>query len=361
MKLKMYDIFRQRTVKSVHRIIFILSLGAILGMCMIISYDKYTSPISLFTKPVEITAGDSLSNYYKKEVTCEIPYVLGHVVNFYDGDLYDEDDEEVEYYTHGYIGLDENLENPFFFFVPPEKNVEVERMMEKTREICFGREPKRDIGTIRVTGYVRMSSEKHLRFYEKALTENYGNTYPLSETGYKAYVLDDQNVSFGSAATFPMKCKMFIFFVFLLCGLYSMYIVLGWNNYAEMRKYADKYRTNEYQLNQEFLKAKEISHNYWIGENYTFYIIGNVPYVLLNQEIVLVYESPSADVAKSSINFHTLNGTRYSVMRDSGEIATLLDYYEKHFPRVVVGIDEQIHRLLLNDFDAFLEIKYRKN
>ncbi|MBE5882572.1 MAG: hypothetical protein E7289_09785 [Lachnospiraceae bacterium] len=361
MKLKIYDIFKQRSVRSVDRILCMILWGAIFWMCMIISYDKYASPISLFVKPTEIKAGTDLSRYYKKQVTCEIPYVLGHVVNFYDGDLYDEDDEVVEYYTHGYIGLDENLENPFFFFVPPNKSAEVEKMMEKTREIYFGRDYKRNIGTIRVTGYVRMSAEKHLKFYEKALIKNYGNTTLLSENERDVYVLDDGNVAFGDAATLPMKFKVFVFFVLSVCGLYSLYVALGWKNRVQIKKYINKYRVDEYQLNQEFLKAKEIAHNYWIGDNYTFYLMGKVPYMILNREIVLVYESPCADAARSSINFHTLNGTRYSLMKDAGEIRALLEYYEEKFPRVVIGIDEEIHRLLLTDFDAFLEIKYRKN
>lgn len=351
----MYEVFKERTVTAADRIYYILLLCLVVCLFVWVMTDKYTAPSSLFVSPKEIKAGENLQKYNRQQVTCEIPYVVNTVVNFYDSDLYDENDEEVEYYTHGYVGLDENLENPFFFFVPPERKEEVDRMLEQTWEIIYDGVPKRDIGTLKVTGYVRISREKHMRFYENALLEVYGNTELLQNMGYQAYVLDDQNISFGRDRVFTMYQKLAVFFVVLLRTIFVFWKIMGYRNRRYIKKYLNKYRLNEYELNQEFAGASEIAYNYWVGKNYTFCLQGNVPLVLMNNEIVLVYAS------NAFFNFYTLNQARFSIAKEDGEIRRLLTYYELNYPRVVVGINEEIHRLIMTDFDAFLEIKYRKN
>ncbi len=355
MKLKMYEVFKERTVTTADRIFYMLLVCFVVCLFVWVLTDKYTAPGSLFVSPKEIKAGENLQRYNRQQVTCEIPYVINTVVNFYDSDLYDENDEYVEYYTHGYVGVDENLENPFFFFVPPERKEEVDQMLEQTWEIVYDGAPKRDIGTLRVTGYVRISHEKHMHFYENALTEVYGNTDLLRSMGYKAYVLDDQNVSFGKDRVYTMYLRLTVFLVVLLRTISTFWKVMGYRNRRYIKKYLNKYRLNEYELNQEFVGASEIAHNYWVGRNYMFCLQGNVPVVFLNNEIVLVYAT------NASFNFCTLDQTRFSTMKEEFEIRRLLSYYEMNYPRVVVGINEEIHRLLMTDFDAFLEIKYRKN
>ena len=355
MKLKMYEVFRDRTGTLAEKIIYGFLLVIVVCLYIWMITDEYTTPGSLFFAPKEITAGEDLAYYNKKEVTCEIPYVINHAVNFYREELYDEGDEDMEYYTLGYVGVDEDFGNPFIFFVPPDRKEEVEQMLEKTQEIYFEGAPKTDIGSLQVTGYVRKSRERHFHFYEAALINVYGHADFLSADGNQVYVLDDQNVSFGSGWETWMKLKVTLFLVMLVCAIISFRSAMGHKNRTYIRDVLEKYRINEFELNQEFVGATEVAHNYWIGKNYTFFVLGNKPYVLLNNEMVLVYG------AKGSFHFHTLDKSRFAIKETDAEIQNLLDYYETHFPRVVIGMNGEIHRMLVSDYDAFLEMKYRKN
>ena len=355
MKLKMYEVFKERIVTVSDKAFYTVLVCLVVCLFAWIFTDEYTLPTSLFVPPKKITAGENLQKYNRQQVTCEIPYVINHVVDFYRDDLYDEGDENIQFYTHGYVGVDENFENPFFFFVPPERKEEVDEMLEKTWKIVYDGAPEEDIGTLEVTGYVRVSKEKHMRFYENALLEVYGDTELLHDMGYKAYVLDDQNVSFGKDRVFVMYIKLAIFLVILLRTISVFCKVMGYQNRRYVKKYLNRYRLNEFEMNQEFIAAKEITDNYWIGRNYTFWISGNIPFIVTNKEIVLVYAT------NSGFNFYTLDRKRYSIKKSDWEIQHMLDYYEMNFPHVVVGMDEEIHRMIMTDFDAFLELKYRKN
>ncbi|MBQ8199395.1 MAG: hypothetical protein IJZ76_08220 [Lachnospiraceae bacterium] len=358
--LKTHEIFKKRVRKKLDIMICVALLLLTGYVYMTICTDKYTAPLSLFLPPTEITAGEPLEEYYKKQVTCEIPYVLDSVVNFYDSDLYDSYDENVEFYTHGYVGLDENMENPFFFFVPPDKKEEVDRLKKQTRQIIYDGEPKRDLEPIRVTGYVRMSKEKHFNHYKSALTENYGNADLLKKTYNKVYVLDDENVSFGSGATLPMEGKLFSFSILFALLVFWATKVSGLQYERIIKKHLNKYRIDDLQLNQELAVADEIAKDFWVGKNYIFFLISNYPYLISNGEMVLVYATKSPEGSRTSLNFYTLDKRRYSIIREEYEIAKLLRYFEENYPRVVVGIDEEIHRMLIRDFDAFLDMKYRK-
>jgi len=355
MKLKMYEVFKNRIVTLADKIIYAVLVFIVVCLYIWILSDEYTSVSSLFFAPKEITAGENLAYYYKKEVTCEIPYVINHAVDFYRDELYDEGDEDITYYTHGYVGVDENFENAFIFFVPPDRKEEVEQMMEKSQEIYFEGARKHDIGTLEVTGYVRKSREKHFHFYETAMIQVYGHADYLSAAGNNVYVLDDQNVSFGSEWEMIMKIKFGIFLIVLVCAIVSFRSVMGYNIRTHIRESLEKYRLNEFQMNQEFVGATEVAYNYWIGKNYTFFIAGNKPYILNNNEIVSVYG------AKESFHLHTLDKSRFSIKETDDEIWRLLDYYETNFPRIVVGMNRELHRMLVSDFDAFLELRYRKN
>ena len=357
MKLKIDKVIRERSNTFEDQVLCIVIICLILGSIICLFADKYTAPLSFFVSPKEITAGESLKKYNKYRVTCKVPYVINTVVDLYDSNLYDENDEHVEIYTHGYVGVDENFENPFFFYVSPERKAEVDRMMEETWKIVYGGEQKRDIGYMEIEGYVRVGKEKHMHYYEGALLDIYGNTEALQETGNKPYVLDDQNVLFGNGRSFPVFLELFLIFFLIIRGIpvFSRYMKNRNNGSSSVKKYLKKYALDKEELNQEFIGAEEIVYNHWVGRRFTFCLTEKDFIILRNREIVLVYATDN------SFNCYTSEQRNYSFSRQDEERKYLLNYYEMNFPHVVVGMNEEIHRMIMTDFDAFLELKYRKN
>ena len=355
--------FRKRILGYV---IVNLIFGGMIVFCLIVgitnkSFVRYGIN-KVTTNPkqyMEIKAGENLSQYERKKISCKIKYVANHVINFYD-----RDDPNKEIYTCGYVALDDNMENPFCVFVPPSKREQMEALLNETWKIKQGESMGDSIEPITVQGYVGRANEKIYSNYLESLRELYGGDYALKET--TVFYFDDGASTEGGETGDDMA---------VLLGLFAMLIIFGSITYAFViivksscfflciKKFISQNGISRIQLENEFKIAEEVAPNYWISPQYTFSLAGSSVSIIKNKDIVWCYE---VNGLRRGLQRYVGVGTIGQERHKSGLLPgsnpnKVFQYYEENFPHIVTGNDAEKKDLFKHNFAEFLKLKYMQN
>ena len=314
--------------------------------------DIHIVAVCLPTK--KITAGEDLSKYECRKVSCTFRYVAQHVVSFYD-----EDDPSETLYTCGYIALDDGLQNPFCVFLPIGEAKRMDAMVDKTWNVMNG--GKEQIPSVEVNGYVWKLSSKNVAYYHKALKKIYGESAPLAD---EVYYIDDQASVKGENEAVSIRivafslCMMLLgFFGYLALVTFRAFQVPG-----VIEEFLTQNKMSRLELEREFLSAKEIDGVIWLTPDLTIYLNNTCVGIVKNRDIVWAYIQR---VHKGKSTFHELR--LFSVdQKLCAKVITglnrqeILEFYKVNCPHIVIGRDRTKKRLFKHDFDGFLQLQYHR-
>lgn len=346
----MFEVFRRKIIKN------ILQMGIVMFGTFAILYVLESSAYEIgipdvLGKTTEITAGTSLAQYKNKKVSCDIQYVLNHVVSFYD-----RGDPAKEIYTCGYVVLDENMQNPFCVFVPVSKQELMQTKCSQTW-IMYVNETKSQAEPIKVEGYVRQLNDENKHYYIEALNEMYGEGYANSIGN--VYYIDDENAAKKNVDV-HIQLGMFAILVGLSAWI-AVVIIQGSYYRKDIKMFAVQNGTSTEGLENEFRLAEQITDTFWISPQYTFFVHYAKVKIIKNTDIVWAFKKAHhGKVITYTIELYTIMKKRYSGIQMGEDVERILQYYERTFPFIVTREDPEKRRLFENDFMGFLQLQYMK-
>ena len=358
MKLKMYEVFRKRCEDKTYYEWLIIALCLVIFFTYKVITDENIAILGFLFGPVKIEAGEDLAKYDRYRVTCEVPYVFSEQKDFW---VTEEDTNILR--TYSYVGLDKNLENPFVFHVNLEsEDVIAEEMVRKTKRIYYGEDMKKSIGTLRVEGYVRPMDDQYTSYYMEGLNAFYKEERYKDDEDFEAYAIYKSNNAFWGICEFAMLIKVFFWIASIIFAYIPLKIILDIYNNTKLKKYMQMNKVDENFLNQDFLSAWEFSDNYWIGDEYTYYVYNKNLSLFLNKDIVWAFTENTKRNGKTCLVFYTLSRRKHTIYVNTDMVEDILSYYEKKYSRILIGSNnKEMHRLFKENYNVFLDIHYRKN
>lgn len=352
--MEIYKVFRRRCIDVTFCVWLMIGLIYLSFITYHILNDEYLSPFALFG-PKKIEAGEDLEKYHRYEVTCDVRYILANQVDFF---VYEENDQDKPEISYTFVGLDEDLENPFLFAVSAESEYEMaQSMVEKTNLILNGNKQKQYVGRVTVTGYVIKLENTDATRYIKGLNSYYGKDI-YSETE-DVYCITTWNPAWGFQNLMMIIQILGWFSAVLFTGIPLIILCQTLRN-TGLKRYIRKWNVDDALANQDFVMAWEAVDDLWIGEKYTFCVNRKVPFMIPNSEIVWMYKEDVKSKKQDRIVFYTLDKTKYSKNVDKGMVDCILSYYDKNFKRILIGNSEGYSRLFEKDYNVFLDIRYRQ-
>lgn len=352
--MEIYKVFRKRCIDVTFCVWLLIGLIYLTYTTYQVLNDEYVSFFSAFgTKRIE--AGEDLKKYHRYEVTCDVRYILANKVDFF---AYEENDTWKPVKSYVFVGLDENMENPFLFEVSGEKEYEMaQSMVEKTNLILSGDTKKQYVGRVTATGYVKKVEADDVSRCIKGLNSYYGEDI-YSETD-DLYYISAWN-SFWGFQNLMMAIKVLGWFSSMIFAGIPFVILCQTFRNTGLKRYIRKWNVDDTAANQDFVMAWEPVDDLWIGEKYTFCINRKVPFMVPNSEIVWMYKEDIKSKQQDRIAFYTLDKTKYSKNVDKGMADYILSYYENNYKRILIGNNQELSRLFKDNYNMFLDITYRQ-
>lgn len=186
----------------------------------------------------------------------------------------------------------------------------------------------------------------------------------LSEDMYSDYIFKVNYVGKVDEVYAILGCGVIIFAVFF--ALFSIIRALSSRYTKDARKFAVNNGIAFEQLCMELDGAYETS-NVWINAKYTAYIKGNKIRILKNQDYIWAYYKETRTTRKGVTSV-----TRQIALADRNKKFTLitiaseddarniLSIYAETQPQIVLGFNDDLQKLFIDNFEQFLMLPYQK-
>ncbi|MBE5872235.1 MAG: hypothetical protein E7294_13440 [Lachnospiraceae bacterium] len=335
----------------------LLSIWIILGIVLLVPVGVFYLAddihiVAICLPEKRITAGEDLSKYECRKVSCTFRYVARHVVS-----LYDQDDPEKVLYTCGYMVLDDQLQNPFCVFLPIDEAERMENMAGKTWSVMNG--GRELISSVEVNGYVWKLSGKNAEYYNEALKAVYGEkAVPVDEV----YYIDDRDAVKGKNEMDSIRFVCYAIIILLL-GFLGYLVVISITAFRfpqVIEEFLSQTKMSRLELEKEFLNAKDIDGVIWLTPDLTVYLNNTRIGILKNRDIVWAYIKRVHNGKNTfyELRLFCVDKKMCAKVITGPNRQQILEYYQAYCPHIVIGEDRMKKRLFKQDFNGFLQLQY---
>ncbi|MCR4690261.1 MAG: hypothetical protein K5739_02820 [Lachnospiraceae bacterium] len=353
-------VIKRRIIKDVTVLWIALIALAIVVWVPIVYFASADNIFSVLLPAKKITAGEDLSGYEGKKVSCRIHCVGGYVVQYYSNS-----DPYRSIYACGYMALDDQLKNPFCVFVPTRLEGRMETLLNKTWDRRNG---ITDANTdenfyVEVNGVVRKLNSDERQYFVEAVQYFYENNKPRYGD---VYYIDGGNVMGkhqGDTKLLLLEL-CFIFFYVAMAVILAVYTVKAFQYPKVIEEFLLQSRMSKSQLETAFQSAEEVYKGIWISPEITVFFEIRGFGIVRNRDLVWAYvimERGYKGSRKYYLELYDKNKNRCGHIGVNHKYQPVLDYYEKYCTHIVIGLDEEKQRLFDFAFDKFLRLRYYWN
>ena len=167
----------------------------------------------------------------------------------------------------------------------------------------------------------------------------------------------------GNYCTDPNKfVRIFCIIITIAFNLFILFYCLLRNPFQNALK---KYNITEQDIDYDFQHADEVVKDMiYVGKKYLISTIYAGFFMLRNQDIVWMYKTYSRSKYGKYyyLVIYTIDKKKYTLTipgeYDDAQEDTVMYYFSQKFPHVIIGDSLKARKMLKNDFDNFLRIKY---
>lgn len=304
------------------------------------------------TKTIE--PGTNLREYKGRKVNCEIHFIKGCVANYYH--YYD---PAQTIYACGYLALDDELQNPFVIFVTPDRQQELDALVEETEAIINGQIPYHMPKGVTVNGYVRKCSEVDLSLYKQAM-EKFMPDYHF----YDADVYKIQSRKAADSGSFDIT----IYDAYVTYGIWGVMniavvsMLLYNKTDRNLKRFMELHHLTQEQLSIDFKTARKLTSTCYVSQTYTYILFAARLEILRNIDIIWMYKTWMRGSGFSKnyfIYFYTIDKKKHILPDSEQKIDEILSYYKQYFKHITYG--KEMKTEYKKGLESFLRLNYYKH
>jgi hypothetical protein len=117
------------------------------------------------------------------------------------------------------------------------------------------------------------------------------------------------------------------------------------------------------EIERDFAGADKVFKKLWIGDKCTYYVGQIYPNIIENKELIWVYLTHGSGTNHYwQLNFCERDARMTKIyIRSEKKAKGITKIYNERFKHMVVGYSKELDDLFNNNFEKFLELKYKQN